>query len=114
MWVNSKAQRTNFRAQARKTNSPFFVLRINRLVSSDQPGKGPPGCSANRANPVYNFIFARSRCTFAHPGMRKVGAWGLRRLRALTIMFLLFWPRPPPPNQRPEGGPHQKHRGGEA
>ena len=28
--------------------------------------------------------------------MRKVGAWGLRRPRALTTMFSLFWRRHPP------------------
>ena len=32
---------------------------------------------------------------FAHPKTRKVGAWGLRRPRALTTMFSLFWRRPP-------------------
>ena len=48
-------------------------------------------CSANRANLIYNRIFR----AFAHPEMHKVGAWGLRRPRALTMMFSLFWRRPP-------------------
>ena len=32
--------------------------------------------------------------------MRKVVAWGLRRPRALTMMFSLFWRRPPKKNEK--------------
>ena len=48
--------------------------------------------------------------------MRKVGAWGVRRPRALTTMFSLFWRRPPQKNEKRailcEKGARAQGRGG--
>ena len=57
-------------------------------------------CPGHRANSsIYNRIF-RVFALYAQPEMRKVGAWGVRRPRALTTMFSLFWRRPPPKREK--------------
>ena len=63
----------------------------------------PKPYSANRANSMANSIYNLIFRAFAHPETRKVGAWGLRRPRAFTMVLLLFWRRPPSPKREKKG-----------
>ena len=64
-----------------------------------------PRCSGNRA---YFFITVFFRA-IAHPKARQVGAYGLRRPRALTAMFSLFFGVGTPPSTSADGADGETH-----
>ena len=95
VWSKKKTRKKSYYRKPRPRPGVWGVVSSLRNQRPDLQGrpncKGVAICSANRANSIFNRLFR----AFAHPKMRKVGAWGLRRPRALTTMFSLFWRRPP-------------------
>ena len=75
----------------RASRSPRATRAHARITTTRPAHRHCFHCSGNRANSIYNCLFARSRT----PQMRKVGAWGVRRhVRSrLCWRFFGFWRR---------------------